>query len=154
MSAGGGGTSYERWTIMIDSGQTQHLNMVRTNGWRVRGQIRGLDQIDVRRAVLYVRSGAAAGDSRNFMEHLLPCYDALAYPGNFGKGGDFRPPCLSRATTRSSWRFTSRTGIHRDDRRTPGKGRADGNPRAIIRRHRQSNCHGRQRTAAGGYRTA
>ncbi|MCX6927610.1 MAG: hypothetical protein NT154_31035 [Verrucomicrobia bacterium] len=89
MSAGGGATAYERRTIVINSGQAQNVNMVRTTGWRVRGRIAGLDRINVRIARLYVRSESATGGSRHSLENLLPTYDALAYPINFGKDGTF-----------------------------------------------------------------
>jgi hypothetical protein len=93
-SAGGGGTFYERRTIILDSGGTQQLNLVRTNGWRVRGQITGLDHANIKRATLAVRSALVGGQPGSLMDNLLPCYDALAYPENFGVDGKFQTALL------------------------------------------------------------
>jgi hypothetical protein len=94
MSANGSGAIYERRTIVVDSGRTQRVDLVRTTGWRVSGKIVGLENINIQRATLTVRSVAATGDPRNHMEYLLPCYDALAYPENFNKAGNFKTALL------------------------------------------------------------
>ena len=73
--------AYERRTVVIHSGQTEQVNLVRKTGWRVHGQIADLERLNIQNAYLYVRSGTNT-------------FDAQTYRENFGPDGKFQTPLL------------------------------------------------------------
>jgi hypothetical protein len=69
----------DRRTIVLDSGQTQNVDLVRAKGSSLRGELVGLEETDAPGAYIYVRSGTASGDPKDLGERALPSFDALAF---------------------------------------------------------------------------
>jgi hypothetical protein len=80
------GIPFERRTVLLESGQTQEISLVRSVGSRVQGRIKDIDQTPAKSGYLYVRSAIATGEPRNHTEWLLPSFDALT----FGSDGVFQ----------------------------------------------------------------
>ena len=91
---GSHGIPYERRTIVLDAGQTQQVDLVRSVGHPIQGKVMGLDHTGATGGYIYVRSAIATGEPCNMMEGLLPCFDALT----FGTDGDFRTARLEPGT--------------------------------------------------------
>jgi hypothetical protein len=91
---GSHGIPYERRTIVLDAGQTQQVDLVRSVGHPVQGKVTGLDHTGATGGYIYVRSAIATGNPRDMMEGLLPCFDALT----FGTDGVFRTARLEPGT--------------------------------------------------------
>lgn len=94
------GAETEGQTVLIEAGQTQHMDMVRTNGQRIRGQVIGLDQARASGGLIFVRSAEATGQpwpqrSRNEQNDFkFPTFDVL----KFGADGTFETAMLKPGT--------------------------------------------------------
>ncbi|MGD1084188.1 MAG: carboxypeptidase-like regulatory domain-containing protein [Verrucomicrobiota bacterium] len=90
------GAESEQETVEIAAGQTQEVDMVRTNGQRVRGQVAGLDEAKATGGYIFVKSAEATGvpwppQSRNGQkEMMLPAFDV----SQFGADGSFQTAML------------------------------------------------------------
>ena len=90
------GAESEQQTIVLEAGQTQYADMVRTNGQRIRGQVIGLDQSQASGGYIFVKSADATGvpwpqQSRNGQnEFKFPTFDV----SQFGADGTFQTVML------------------------------------------------------------
>jgi protocatechuate 3,4-dioxygenase beta subunit len=75
---------FDTQTIVLKPGQTQQVNMVRSTGQRVQGQVTGLAAItNTAGAFLYVASANAINNPNDFKtNNLEPCYDAVFFVTN------------------------------------------------------------------------
>ena len=88
------GHPYERRTIVVDAGQTQRVDLVRSTGHRVQGEVTGLDKTDAPGGFVFVRSTHAAGGAQYERFPLRPCFDVLS----FGRDGRFETARLEPGT--------------------------------------------------------
>ncbi|MCX6923178.1 MAG: carboxypeptidase-like regulatory domain-containing protein, partial [Verrucomicrobia bacterium] len=94
------GAEIESQTVSVEAGQTQQVEIVRTNGQRVRGQVIGLDQAQASGGYVFVRSAAATGQpwpqrSRNYSKEFeCPSFDV----SKFGADGTFQTAMLKPGT--------------------------------------------------------
>ena len=87
-------TDHQR--VVLQSGQTQQVHIVRSAGQRVEGQVTGLPALpDTAEAFLCVASSTAIRSRADFMTNKLdPCFDAVTLPGN----GHFQTAVLEPGT--------------------------------------------------------
>ena len=78
--------------VVLESGRTQQVNIVRSVGQRVQGQVTGLGSItNLDQAFLYVASGSAIFTPSDFKTNMFqPCFDAV----DLGKDGHFQTALL------------------------------------------------------------
>jgi hypothetical protein len=91
---GARGVPCDRQMVVLEAGKTQRVDLVRSTGSFVQGQVTGLDHTDAPGSFVYVRSAEATGDPRNTGEWMHPCFDALAC----GKDGVFQTALLEPGT--------------------------------------------------------
>jgi hypothetical protein len=90
------GAESEQQTIVVEAGQTQKVDMVRTNGQHVRGQVIGLDLAKASGGYIFVKSAEATGlpwpqRSRNEQnEYKFRTFDV----SQFGADGSFETAML------------------------------------------------------------
>jgi hypothetical protein len=87
-------TDHQR--VVLQSGQTQQVHLVRSAGQRVEGQVTGLPNLpDTAVACLCVASSTAIRSRADFTTNKLdPCFDAVSLPGN----GHFQTALLEPGT--------------------------------------------------------
>ncbi len=69
--------AYGRSTVVLQAGQTHHVDFLRATGFPVRGRIAGLAKAKVPGAFIYVRSAEASGDPSKIEEWFLPLFEAM-----------------------------------------------------------------------------
>jgi beta-lactamase regulating signal transducer with metallopeptidase domain/Leucine-rich repeat (LRR) protein len=78
-------------TLVLESGRTQRVDLVRSTGQRVQGQVTGLKQITNSVGVfLYVGSATATRSPHDYETNLVPCFDAV----KIGTDGRFETALL------------------------------------------------------------
>jgi hypothetical protein len=73
--AGGRRVPCERSTVVIEAGQTQRVDLVRSAGFPIHGTVTGLADTGAPSAYIYVRTVEATGEFRN--DWNLPLFDAM-----------------------------------------------------------------------------
>jgi hypothetical protein len=96
----GHGAESVQQIIVVEAGQTSHMDMVRTNGRSIRGKVLGLDEAKASGGSIYVKSGDATGlpwpqRSRNEQkEYNYRTFDV----SQFGADGTFQTAMLEPGT--------------------------------------------------------
>jgi len=113
----------DRQTLFLKPGETQRVDLVRSAGYPLHGEVTGLDQTTARGGHVYVRSPGATGDARARSEWSLPCFDALTFgadgrfetarlePGNYTVVVEVFEPEPPSSVFRSGIRLPNYTGI-------------------------------------------
>ena len=73
--AGGRRVPCERSTVVIEAGQTQRVDLVRSAGFPIHGTVTGMADTGAPGAYIYVRTVEATGEFRNDLG--LPLFDAM-----------------------------------------------------------------------------
>jgi hypothetical protein len=117
------GASCDRQTLFLKPGETQRVDLVRSAGYPLHGEVTGLDQTTARGGYVYVRSPGATGDARAPSEWSLPCFDALTFgedgrfetarlqPGNYTVLVEVFEPEPRSSVVRTGIRLPNYTGI-------------------------------------------
>jgi beta-lactamase regulating signal transducer with metallopeptidase domain len=80
----------DRRTVVLESGETRQVNLVRSIGQRLRGEVTGLEKTQATNGCLFIRSE----NDTNAMGWVAMCFDALT----FGKDGLFQTALLEPGT--------------------------------------------------------
>jgi hypothetical protein len=124
MKVGVGGTTaiYARRTVVIEAGQTQSVDLVRTSGFAIHGEVTGLKDTDAPGAYIYVRSAEATGNPGVLTDWNLPLFDAMTCdqdgvfrtarlePGTYTISAEAYKPETPEEARRSGWRLPSYVG--------------------------------------------
>jgi hypothetical protein len=119
----GRGVLCDRQRLLLKSGETQRVDVVRSAGFPVRGEVTGLDQSEAQGGFLYVRSADATSEPDGLSEWGLPCFDARTFgqdghfetarlvPGNYALRAEVYEPEPPSSVWRSGVRLPSYIGI-------------------------------------------
>ena len=67
----------DRSNMVLQAGQTQHMDLVRPAGFPIRGKVMGLTDAKAAGAFIFVRPKEVTGDPNKMKDWLLPLFDAV-----------------------------------------------------------------------------
>jgi len=122
--ANGAFVTTDRRTVVIEAGQTQRIEVARTGGPRIRGQVVGLEQAKAAGGTISVRSAEATGQhwpfrSQNYAKELqYPTFDLV----QFGADGKFETKVLDPGA------YTVVANVYPPQGNSPGRPPMNNNP--------------------------